>query len=143
MNDSQRTLAELDSVATTDCWPMGSPAPNALVVQILYEVARYCGCVAATGSPFAIALRERIANPQPGDWVVESTKFQSDSVAVFVGRLWDMDHPDGKEQDPINFLWRCRSAIDGQFYNWSNAEFIALPTRAIRDAVSVSLRRKA
>lgn len=134
---------ELDVAAIDDWWPENEPAPVERIVLLLLEVGRYATIASNPESRFAIAMDDRLRSPQPGDWVVETSKFtfDVDAVAVFVGRLWDMNHPDGKDQDEFNHLWRCRS-VDGRFHNWSNSEFRVLPTRKIQKSVMESLEHE-
>ena len=82
-------------------------------------------------------LADRVRNPLPGDLVVETTLFRCDEEAIgyYVMRLWNIDHPDGEKQDPVNYLWRIHSLSSGAVKNWGNAEFLAVPTKRLRNEV--------
>ncbi len=135
-----------DDVAISELWPAGDVgAPAELLFRVLYQVGRYATYRHITNAPFTVALHERLGRPQPGDWVVETTKFMfgEDCVGMFVTRMWDMEHPDGEKQDPCNYLWRVRAAISGRFHNWGNAKFRALPTTGVQHAVHNTLDERA
>ncbi len=95
------------------------------------------------------ALQARMRTPAPGDVVIETSCFTSirgidlDSVGKFIDRPWDMDHPDGPNQDPCHYLWRVESLLDGRVHTWGNADFVALPIKSLRDEIERAVLEEA
>ena len=112
-------------------------SPSDLAILCI-TLARFAAWPPDRDSPYGQRLYRRLRNPEPGDIVVETSSFRPydpESVGVFVGRVWDMGHPDGEKQDPINYLWRVKSLITGEVQNWGNADFVAVPTPLLCRAV--------
>lgn len=90
-------------------------------------------------SPALRAYYDRVTNPQPGDWVCETTTIgfrdQSDSehaVGILITRGEEtLRYREQPEETYLAYVWRVRG-LDGVERAWTNAEFIALP-RDVRE----------
>ena len=113
------------------------------LVSVLLDLAKYASIETISGSPFAVALYERTHRPQPGDIVIEcsSFRFDPDRIGVFIERLWDMSHPLKEKQPEECYLWRVESLVSGEAVNWGNSEWLAVPTKELRNEVSAALAR--
>lgn len=111
----------------------------------LNAYAAWSSALRAAHSPGGSARYERLAHPQPGDLVLETTR----GVTTLMRDTWD-EHGRalGWMHPPQNAGDDCVvEALDGTITNWSNARFVAVLTpeldRELREAERAEMDARA
>jgi hypothetical protein len=106
-----------------------------LIEALAYNL--YRATIVGDPAPFVRELGTRMANPQPGDLVLETTTLRRpNSYGARLGRLLRIvdepfpDWPDDEGDAPLERVWYI-TLPDGREYRWTNASFIAVPTEII------------
>lgn len=108
---------------------MPMSATEAVLRRLLTDttLTLYHAMIAGNQLPYMDKIRERLASPRPGDWVIEKTTGWRHLGRLMLTRKELLERwPSDTAQDTFFYL----EGLDGKLVRWSNCDFQALPTPA-------------